>query len=205
MITIAPTKQPVSTLDSAPPTYTRTRPDAITPQNPHIPCTEKASSGSSILRYFINLVELTKRIPDTTPMSSDHHELAASHPAVMPTRPANNPLESEDTHSILSKSMMSKKTVRPPAAAESVVFMHTTWIAIELEPVAPRAEPPLNPYHPNHRIKVPSTTIPTLCGLNSSSAVSESNLPKRGPRKIAPMMPHTAPSMCTMPEPAKSV
>jgi hypothetical protein len=40
-----------------------------------------------------------------------------------------------------------------------------------LSPVAPRADPPLKPYQPNHKMKVPKTTRPTLCGLNSSLSV----------------------------------
>lgn len=33
------------------------------------------------------------------------------------------------------------------------------------------ADPPLNPYHPNHNIKLPNATKPTLCGLNSSFTI----------------------------------
>lgn len=100
---------------------------------------------------------------------------------------------------------MKINTVSPPAAAERVVFMQTVWINIELSPVAPRAEPPLKPYQPNHKMKVPSTIRPTLCGLNSSLSVSGSKRPIRGPRKIAPYKPEKPPVMCTIPEPAKSV
>jgi len=205
IITIAPIKHPVIFSFPSPPTYTLTSPLAITPQNPLMPCTENASSGSSTFIYLRNLVDATNRQPDTTPISSDHHELAASHPAVMPTSPASSPFESDDTHSMWSNAMIRMNTVSPPAAADRVVFMQTTWMATELLPVAPSADPPLKPYHPNHRIRVPKTTIPTLCGLNSSSAVSESNLPILGPKNIAPISPHTAPNMCTMPDPAKSV
>merc|ERR1711865_968693 len=101
--------------------------------------------------------------------------------------------------------MVSMNTVRPPAAADKVVFMHTVWIKTELSPVAPRADPPLKPYHPNHKIKVPNTINPTLCGLNSSLSVSGSKRPMRGPRNIAPYKPEKPPVICTIPEPAKSV
>jgi len=96
-------------------------------------------------------------------------------------------------------------TVKPPAAAEIVVFMHTVWIKTELAPVAPRADPPLKPYHPNQSMNVPNTTRPTLWGLNSSLSVSGSKRPMRGPKKIAPYKPEIPPVMCTIPDPAKSV
>lgn len=161
-ITTAPTKHPVNTLPSAPPTYTLTNPDAITPQKPFTPCTENASSGSSTLSLCSNFVDVTNKQPDTAPMTNDHAALAASHPAVIPTRPANNPLDNDDTFSTLSKPMININVTNPPAAADNVVFMHTTWMTCELEPVAPKADPPLNPYHPNHSIRVPNTTMPTL-------------------------------------------
>jgi len=80
----------------------------------------------------------------------------------MLTRPARRPLASEDTHSTWSTAIVKMNTVKPPVAADRVVFMQTVWITIELSPLAPRAEPPLNPYHPNHRMKVPNTINPTL-------------------------------------------
>jgi len=128
-------------------------------------------------------------------MKIDHFSSAASHPAVMPTRPARMPLHSAETDSCLSTNILIKKTVRPPAAADNVVFMHTICIATWLAPVAPKADPPLNPYHPNHRIIVPKQTNPTLCGANSSLGVSGSNLPIRGPSYCAPTKPQTPPSM----------
>lgn len=162
IITIAPTKQPVNTWNFAPPTYTRVSPLAITPQKPLMPCTENASKGSSIFIYFKNLVDATNRHPETTPMSKAHHEFAESQPAVMPTSPASSPLDKLETHSMWSSAMTKMNTVKPPVAAERVVFIHTTWINCELSPVAPSADPPLKPYHPNQRISVPSTTMPTL-------------------------------------------
>jgi len=156
------------------------------PQNPQAPCTEKASSGSSMPIALTPRIEPAKTKPPTTPMSIDQNGLDASQPAVILTRPAKTPFESEDTHSTWSTIIVKIKTVRPPQAAEIVVFMHTVWITTLLSPVAPRADPPLNPYQPNHRMNVPNTTRPTLCGLNSSLSVSGSNLPMRGPRNIAP-------------------
>lgn len=95
-------------------------------------------------------------------MPIDHYQFAASQPAVIPTKPARRPLDRLATLSTWSTHILSKKAVRPPAAAERVVFMHTTWINCELSPVAPSADPPLKPYQPNQRISVPRTTMPTL-------------------------------------------
>lgn len=127
-----------------------------------------------------------KMQPPTNPMKMAQYSLELSHPAVMLTNPASSPFAREDTHSMWSTTIVKMKTVRPPAAADRVVFMHTVWITREFAPVAPRAEPPLNPYHPNHKMNVPSTIRPTLCGRNSSLSVSGSNRPMRGPRKMAP-------------------
>lgn len=124
--------------------------------------------------------------PDTTPIAMDHNSFAASQPAVIPTKPAKMPLDRLATLSTWSTHILSRNAVNPPAAAESVVFMHTTWIATWLAPVAPNAEPPLNPYHPNHKINVPRHTKPVLCGMNSSLGVIGSNLPIRGPKNCAP-------------------
>lgn len=181
-----PRQHPINTLVSAPRTNLRVRPDAIQPQNPHAPCTENASSGSSMPNILTRRIEPAKIKPPTIPMIIDHHELAESQQAVMLTRPANIPLLSEDTHSTWSTIIVKRNTVSPPVAAAIVVFMQTSWITIVLSPVAPSADPPLNPYQPNHKMKVPNTTRPTLCGLNSSLSVWGSNLPMRGPRKIAP-------------------
>jgi len=123
----------------------------------------------------------------------------------MLTKPAKSPLLRDEMHSTWSISIVSPKTVSPPAAADIVVFMHTVCITKELSPVAPSADPPLNPYQPNQRMKVPSTTRPTLCGRNSSLSVSGSKRPMRGPKKIAPYKPLIPPTMCTIPLPAKSV
>jgi len=141
------------------------------PQNPHAPWTENASSGSSMPSILTIRIEPAKTKPPTTPMSIDQNGLDASQPAVILTRPANTPLLSEDTHSTWSRTIVKMNTVSPPQAAAIVVFMHTSWITIVLSPVAPRADPPLNPYQPNHKMKVPKTTRPTLCGLNSSLSV----------------------------------
>lgn len=158
-------------------------------------------------------------MPDTTPMRSDHHSFAASQLPVIPTSPDSSPFDSDDTLSIFSKYKIKKYTVRDPADPDNVVFIQTLdknplsyWSIILPSPcfvqlLTNSAEPPLNPYQPNQRINAPSVTIPTLCGLNSSSVDSSvfSNLPILGPRMIAPINPQVAPCKCTIPEPAKSL
>lgn len=66
----------------------------------------------------------------------------------------------------------------------------------------PRVEPQLKPYHPNHKMKVPSTIKGKLWGPNSSGVWKR---PLRGPAMAAPTKAPTPPVMCTTPEPAKSM
>eukprot|EP01010_Urceolus_cornutus_P003178 NODE_431_length_1677_cov_401.248771_g336_i0.p2 GENE.NODE_431_length_1677_cov_401.248771_g336_i0~~NODE_431_length_1677_cov_401.248771_g336_i0.p2 ORF type:complete len:103 (-),score=4.26 NODE_431_length_1677_cov_401.248771_g336_i0:699-1007(-) len=100
--------------------------------------------------------------PDIIPIPADHQTFAASQPAVMPTRPASNPLHIAATLSTLSTSIFKMKAVNPPHAALMHVFIHTIWISSWLSPVAPSADPPLNPNQPNHNTIVPRQTKPTL-------------------------------------------
>lgn len=143
-------------------------------------------------------------MPPMMPINVDVYTFDASHDAVMDTRPASNPFVNLHRSSFLSSNMPNRKEERPPHAAEMVVLKHTFCVRCYLSPDMPKVEPPLKPYQPNHRINVPSVTIPALCGLNSLWSVSGSNRPNRGPRNRQPISPHTPPNMCTTPEPAKS-
>ena len=65
-------------------------------------------------------------------------------------------------------------------------------------------EPGLKPNQPKARMKVPSTTIGTLCPGMAFGLPCESYLPMRGPMTMAPASAMTPPIACTTPEPAKS-
>ena len=96
-----------------------------------------------------------------------------------------------------------RSTVRPTVAAENVVFMATSpaYVAVPASEKA-RVESQLKPYHPNHRMKVPSTTMPRLC--RAKFAWSSAQRPFPAPRHTAPPRVPLPPVRSTMPEPAKS-
>jgi len=144
-------------------------------------------------------------IPDTTPIKIESKGLDASHPAVIPTSPAKRPFAIAVRLSLDSDKYEIPNTVKPPVTQDSVVLTEAICITSEFSPVAPKAEPALNPYQPNQRIKVPKVTRPELCGLKISWSTISSNLPILGPSEIAPTSPHTPPTKCTTPDPAKSV
>lgn len=182
------------------------RPTASTPHAPHEPWTEKASSGSSTLKCLMTLTDKVKIKPPKMPMMRALCFSTLPQEAVMETSPASSPLAKTVTLSSRSNQIVSMNAVSPPPTAANVVFVLTVAMANVFAPVAPRVDPALNPYQPNHSIRVPSTTRGTLCGLNSPFTSSRTclNLPMRGFKMMHPTRPNTPPTMCTIPEPAKS-
>merc|ERR1719379_576664 len=149
------------------------------PQMPHAPCTEKASTGSSILSFLMRAAEPTKRNPPRSPMMTADPDSTLEQGAVTDTKPAKMPLQSAAQSYFLVIAKIRRKTVKPPVAAESVVFI-ITWAATSAVPLSdiPKVEPELKPHQPNQRMKVPSTMRGCECGENSSS-FSESKRPVR--------------------------
>merc|ERR1719336_822370 len=101
------------------------------------------------------------------------------------------------------KANPAKTAVVPPVAAARVVVT-ATLLATPMRPDTARVEPQLNPYHPNHRMSVPKSWKGTLCVAYLTGFFS-SKRPGLGPAKIAPINPENPPTMCTTPEPAKSI
>jgi hypothetical protein len=63
-----------------------------------------------------------------------------------------------------------------------------------------------NTHHENQSVMTPSTMRVTLCSARSFIApVTGSNLPMRGPNEMAPISPANPPTICTTPDPAKSI
>merc|ERR1719214_222449 len=62
------------------------------PQMPHVPCTEDASTGSSILIFLMSAEEPTKMHPPRSPMRTADPDSTLEQPAVIETKPAKIPL-----------------------------------------------------------------------------------------------------------------
>merc|ERR550537_830585 len=66
---------------------------AMQPQIPHAPCTEKASTGSSILSFLMSAAEPTKRQPPKSPIRTADPDSTLEQGAVIDTNPAKIPLQ----------------------------------------------------------------------------------------------------------------
>merc|ERR1712054_643096 len=149
------------------------------PQMPHAPCTEKASTGSSIMSFLISAADPTKTKPPSSPIKTADPDSTLEQGAVTDTKPAKMPLQSAAQSYFLVSAKIRRKTVMPPVAAESVVFI-ITWAATRAVPLSdiPKVEPELKPHQPNQRMKVPRTMRGAECGVNSA-AFSASKRPVR--------------------------
>merc|ERR550514_386913 len=175
------------------------------PQMPHAPCTEKASTGSSILSFLMSAADPTKMQPPSIPMRTADPDSTLEQGAVTDTKPAKIPLHSDAQSYFLVSAKVRRKTVIAPVAAERVVFI-MTWAATSAVPAddIPKVEPELKPHQPNQRMNVPRTMRGCECGMNSA-AFSGSNRPVRTPHTFAPTSAAMPPVRCTTPEPAKSM
>lgn len=94
----------------------------------------------------------------------------------------------------------------PPAApARVVVTAARPEVMAKLMLVMVMVDPGLKPYQPNHSSTVPSTTRVAEWPGMSTGLPLLSKRPMRGPTKMQPHMPLMPPTMCTTPEPAKSM
>ena len=120
--------------------------------------------------------------------------------------PARAPLQASSSERIPEIPLWMPRFAMQPAAAARVVVV-AVLAATNSHPWMQRVEPGLKPYHPNQRRKVPNTTSAALWpGIGSSTLpVSGSKRPARGPRTAAPIMAEMPPTMCTTPQPAKSI
>ena len=126
--------------------------------------------------------------------------LTFAQPAVIPTNPASAPLRVIPTFGL--PAIIDVYIAATEAAdADNVVV---TAIAAKSTSTAARAEPTLNPYQPNQRIKTPSAAATIELPGIGRGLPSLSNLPIRGPTTCIPASAANPPTMCTTPEPAKS-
>ena len=120
-------------------------------------------------------------------------------PAVTATRPASEPFSvAVRSHFPVRKYWKNIAASVPPPAPSVVVS--TMMLTVPAAPTMPRVEPGLKPYQPNHRIIVPISARPRLCG----GMDLPHTLPCRGPRINAPTSAITPPTVCTTLLPAKS-
>ncbi len=83
---------------------------------------------------------------------------------VIATSPATAPLAAP---TVVARLCRIHSGISQPNTAAAVASCVATN-ADPASPLAPRAEPALNPNHPNHRIAPPRITSGTLCGRNPS-------------------------------------
>lgn len=95
-------------------------------------------------------------------MTQAAHGLTTEHPAVIATSPPRAPFmamdKSYETSPVTRESMTESKNIavtHPHAAARVVVTAQRAAVAAESGLAMAKADPGLNPYHPNHKMKVP--------------------------------------------------
>src|SRR5690606_23277155 len=123
-----------------------------------------------------------------------------SAPAVIPTKPPRIPFKNIVKSNFLSLMADVIIATTPPAAAAKQVVTSVN----DVKPgSADKIEPPLNPNHPNHKIKTPAVAIGMLCPAIACGFPSL-NLPIRGPNRQTNTTAAHPPTECTKVEPAKS-
>ena len=98
------------------------------------------------------MIEYTTNTPDTKPIRTAPKLFTFAQPAVIPTKPAKAPFKVMPTFG-LPEIIDVYIAVIEPAEADKVVV---TAIAARSTSTAAKADPTLNPYHPNQRINTPS-------------------------------------------------
>ena len=182
------------------------RPVRTVPSAPHTPCTEIAPTGSSIFTTWSkNSTEKTTANPQTIPMIAAPNGLTASHPAVIPTRPARDALNVMETSGFPYFTQVKIMVVSVASAAARFVLKNTRpALTISSSLSMPTVEAPLNPNQQNHRINTPRAAMDRLCPGIARGFPSFPYLPMRGPSIFAPIRAHTPPTICTAVDPAKS-
>merc|ERR1719161_1824806 len=142
--------------------------------------------------------------PTATVPHAPHAGSTAAHPAVIETSPARTPLQTAPRSQTPDRSFAATVT-RRAAAQGAIVVVTATRPASRPNPLMPRVDPQLNPYHPNQRTKVPSAMSVKLCIGIGRTLPSAPNRPVRGPTTAAPTRAAMPPVMCTIVLPAKSI
>mmetsp|Transcript_15770 Transcript_15770/g.42385 ORF Transcript_15770/g.42385 Transcript_15770/m.42385 type:complete len:207 (+) Transcript_15770:696-1316(+) len=177
----------------------------MSPHAPQAKCTALASTTSSTFKMLrTNEAQAVYTHAPTMPMGTADHGSTVAQPAVMDTRPARAPLSVCSRSRLCRMSLARARLVIAPAAAAIVVVAAARETTLP-RPMMPSAEPGLKPYQPTQRMKVPSAWSVAECPGISMTLPSASNLPRRGPTKKAPSSALRPPTMCTAPQPAKSI
>ena len=109
----------------------------IVPKKPHTPCTEDAPTGSSIFRNLsMKSTENIITTPHIAPIKAAPAGDTASHPAVIPTRPAKIPFSVNDRDGFPYFIQLTNRAKKPPAQAARFVVRNTWEIAIASAAVA---------------------------------------------------------------------
>src|SRR5919109_5233294 len=159
-------------------------PTASTPQAPQTPWTEMAPTGSSI--FFLrsqNQTDSTTMTPAIDPMAAAAHGCTKAHGAVIATRPASMPLAIMDGSGFDVRAITQSMAMTAPKAPAMAVLAATT---VKRWSVAANVEAALKPNQPNSRMNVPSMAIGMWWPGMARALPSGPNLPRRGPRTIAP-------------------
>ena len=127
-------------------------PTASVPQIPHTRWTERAPTGSSIFALSKAITEITTMIPAIRPMIIELSTETTSAPAVIPTKPASEPLRAIERSGFLVTIQEVRIAPIIPAAAAIQVVTRTKETP---SASADSTEPPLNPNQPNHRRNTP--------------------------------------------------
>ena len=162
-----------------------------------------APTGSSIFNLSKATILKTTITPPMAPINVDSKGVGSAGSAVIATSPASAPFR-HIVRSVLPKSSLAviMAAMSPPEAA-ALVFRNTFATSLAT-PIPPSfsVDPPLNPNHPIHRIKVPRVASGRLAPGIAFMAPDSWYLPVRGPSNRTPARAAAAPARCTMPEPA---
>ena len=138
------------------------------------------------------------------PMMAENAGETVSHPAVMATRPARDPLRDMETSGFLYLTHVMISTVTVATAAARFVVTKILPAVTMASPSMLTVEAPLNPNQQNQRINTPKAPTVRLCPGMALDLPLFEYFPIRGPRMTAPINAATPPTICTAQEPAKS-
>src|SRR5919106_6874288 len=134
-------------------------------------------------------------MPTPKPMRIDADGVTNPAAGVIATRPATAPMAAPSTEGVPRCSQ--DRVTQVSAAIAAAVLVVTK--AVAASPLAPSADPALNPNQPNQRSPAPRTVIGTSCG-SVAGAIS----PVRRPMNRAATSAATPLDRCTTVPPAKS-
>ena len=165
---------------------------------PEARCTGTAPTTSSISNRSSNNVTTYITTAEIIPIRTALEGLTIFADAVTPTSPASEPFIIIGTSTCLFIHCDITNAIRPPNALDMNVFT----IIPGTSGVRPSVLPPLNPIHPNQRMKTPSATNGRSCPWIFTAPLP--NLRRRGPIIIIAASAIQPPIECTTVDPAKS-